>query len=148
MVNPGNSGGYPANGTVVLAERGWQETGLVTTPGTTSDFADSDSRVRGSQSRFAGLAIVNDLRIAGIQAATILVDYATYEAYEQYGAWTDDKGKPVPCSPRRQLPALTLGEQHLYQFLTDPEWTRVRRVEQERIPLRVAAARLGALITR
>jgi hypothetical protein len=96
----------------------------------------------------AGLAIVNDLRIAGIQADTILMDYATCEAYEQYGAWTDDKGKPVPCSPRRQLPALTPGEYHLYQLLTDPAWTRVRRVEQERIPLLVAAARLDAVTTR
>lgn len=82
--------------------------------------------------------------VAPTRRASAPVDYATYEAYEQYGAWTDDKGKPVPCSPRRQLPALTPGEQHLYQFLIDPEWTRVRRVEQERIPLRVAAARLDA----
>jgi hypothetical protein len=96
----------------------------------------------------AGLAIVNDLRTAGIQADTILMDFATYEAYEKYGAWTDDKGRPVPCSPRRQLPALASNEHHLYRLLTDPAWTRVRRVEQERIPLRVAAARLEALITR
>jgi len=33
-----------------------------------------------------GLCIVNDLRSAGISVSTILMDYATYEAYEQYGA--------------------------------------------------------------
>lgn len=56
------------------------------------------------------------------------MDYATYEEYEQYGAWTDEKGKPVPCSPRRQLPARTPSERDLYQLLTDPAWTRDRRI--------------------
>ena len=96
----------------------------------------------------AGLSIVNDLRVAGINVDTMLMDYATYEAYEQFGAWTDEKGKPVPCSRRRKLPALTLAEQHIYQMLTDPSYKRVRRVEQERIPLRVAAEHLGALLNK
>ena len=96
----------------------------------------------------AGFAIVNDLRIAGIHVQTILMDYATFEEYEQYGAWTGEKGKPVPCSPRRQLPALTPDERDLYQLLTDPAWTRVRRIEQERIPLRLGAERLYALVAK
>ena len=96
----------------------------------------------------AGFAIVNDLRIAGIHVQTILMDYATFEEYEQYGAWTGEKGKQVPCSPRRQLPALTPDERGLYQLLTDPAWTRVRRIEQERIPLRVGAERLYALVAK
>jgi hypothetical protein len=90
-----------------------------------------------------GPCIVNDLRVAGVRATTILMDYAAYEAYERYGAWIDDKGKPIPCSPRRSLPALTPEEHLLYLRLTDPAWTRIRRVEQERIPLHVAAARLA-----
>jgi hypothetical protein len=94
----------------------------------------------------AGLSIVNDLRMAGVNVDTMLMDYATYEAYEQFGAWTDEKGKPVPCSRRRKLPALTPTEQHMYQMLTDPTSTRVRRVEQERIPLEVAAEHLGTLL--
>jgi hypothetical protein len=53
----------------------------------------------------AGLGIVNDLRTAGVNADTILMDFATYETYEQYGAWADDKGRPVTCTPRRNLPA-------------------------------------------
>jgi hypothetical protein len=93
-----------------------------------------------------GLSIVNDLRAAGVNVETMLMDYATYEAYEQFGAWTDEKGKPVPCSRRRKLPALTLAEQDMYQMLTDPSSTRVRRVEQERIPLEVAAEHLDALL--
>ena len=77
---------------------------------------------------------------------TMLMDYATYEAYEQYGAWTDERGKPVPCSPRYPNPALTPDEHLLYLHLTDPAWNRVRRVEQERIPLNVAAERLASLM--
>lgn len=91
-----------------------------------------------------GLCIVNDLRVKGIGVDTMLMDYATYEAYEQYGAWTDEKGKPVPCSPRRPLPALTPDEHLLYLHLTDPAWDRTRRVEQERIPLPVAAECLAS----
>lgn len=72
------------------------------------------------------------------------MDYATYEAYEYYGTWTEDKGKPIPCSPRRHLPALTSAERLLYLHLTDPAWDKVRRVEQERIPLHVAAERLAS----
>ena len=94
----------------------------------------------------AGLSIVNDLRVAGMNADTMLMDHATYEAYEQFGAWTDEKGKPVPCSRRRKLPALTPAEQDMYQMLTDPSYKRVRRVEQERIPLGVATEHLGALL--
>jgi hypothetical protein len=94
----------------------------------------------------AGLTIVNDLRIAGINADTMLMDYATYETYEQYGAWTDEKGRPIPCSPQRNLPALTPAEHLLYLHLTDPAWARVRRVEQERMPLYVAAERLASLM--
>jgi hypothetical protein len=74
----------------------------------------------------------------------MLMDYATYEAYEQYGAWTDEKGRPIACSPRRALPELTSDEHQLYMHLTDPAWIRVRRVEQERIPLHVAAERLAS----
>lgn len=96
----------------------------------------------------AGLSIVNDLRIAGVAVETMLMDYATYEAYEQFGAWTDEKGKPIACSRPRKLPALMPAEQNMYEMLTDPSSTRVRRVEQERIPLEVAAEHLGALLKR
>jgi hypothetical protein len=67
-----------------------------------------------------GLRIVNDLHTKGIKVDTVLMDYATYEAYEKFGAWTDEKGKTIPCSPRRSLPALTPDEHLLYLHLTDP----------------------------
>jgi hypothetical protein len=91
-----------------------------------------------------GLCIVNDLRTKGIKVDTVLMDNATYEAYEKYGAWTDEKGKTIPCSSRRSLPSLTPDERLLYLHLTDPAWKRVRRVEQERIPLHVAAESLAS----
>ncbi len=94
-----------------------------------------------------GLCIVNDIRSAGMSVTTMLMDYATYEAYEQYGAWTDEKGRPIPCAPRRILPELTPDEHLLYLYLTDPDWLRVRRVEQERIPLHVAVERLASHIS-
>ena len=94
----------------------------------------------------AGLSIVNDLRVAGVNVDTMLMDYTTYEAYEHFGAWTDEKGKPIPCARRRKLPALTPTEQHMYQMLTEPSSKRVRRVEQERIPLEVAAEHFGVLL--
>lgn len=91
----------------------------------------------------AGLEIVNDLRKTGVRARTILMDYAAYETYEQYGARTDEKGRPLPCRPRRNLPLLTPGEELMYLHLTDPDWDRARRVEQERIPFDAALRELA-----
>lgn len=90
----------------------------------------------------AGFEIVNNLRTNGIHVQTILMGQQTYDTYERFGAWTDDKGKPIPCSPRRPLPALTPVERSIYENLTDPTWTRVRRIEQERIPLAEGLAQL------
>jgi hypothetical protein len=39
---------------------------------------------------------------------------------------------------------LTSDEHLLYLHLTDPAWKRVRRVEQERMPLHVAAESLAS----
>jgi hypothetical protein len=87
----------------------------------------------------AGLAIVNSLRRNGLHVQTILMDRPTYDRFERFGARTDEKGQLILCSPRRTLIAITPDECALYQDLTDPEWKRVRRIEQERIPLAEAA---------
>lgn len=94
----------------------------------------------------AGLEIVNDLRKAGAAIRTMLMDYAAYETYEQYGAWSDEKGRPLPCRPRRNLPLLTADEEFMYLRLTDPGWNRARRVEQERIPFTAALRELSGLM--
>jgi len=92
-----------------------------------------------------GLVILDALRAAGIGAHGMLMDRNTYETYERFGAWTNPDGTPVPCRPRRPTPFLTADERSLYDDLTNPAWPRVRRVEQERIPLQVAADRLTAV---
>jgi hypothetical protein len=95
----------------------------------------------------AGFEIVNRLRANGIQTRTILMDRPTYTEYERFGAWTDERGNPIKCSPRKALTCLTSAEQDLYLDLTDPGWTRVRRVEQERVPLEVAVTLLTELVS-
>ncbi|MDQ4039749.1 MAG: DUF2220 family protein [Actinomycetota bacterium] len=87
----------------------------------------------------AGYEIVNCLRSNGVDALTILMDEQTYASYEKYGAWTDHRGQSIPCSPRKLLPHLGDAERTMYKCLTDPGWRRVRRIEQERVPLQVAS---------
>lgn len=92
----------------------------------------------------AGFEIVNNLRANGIRVHTVLMDQQTYDTYERFGAWTDEKGKPIPCSSWRRLPALTAAERAVYENLTHPRWMRVRRIEQERIPLAAGVAHVTA----
>lgn len=92
-----------------------------------------------------GLTILNAMRDAGIPARSILMDPSTYDNYERFGASSNPDGTPVACRPRRVTSHLTASEQRLYDDLTDPDWPRVRRIEQERIPLHVAVASLADL---
>ena len=91
-----------------------------------------------------GYEIVHALRDGGLPVTTILMDGAAYTGYERFGAWTDDKGAPIGCADRQDLHRLTDAEWAVYEQITDPSWSRVRRVEQERIPLDVA---VQALVT-
>lgn len=76
------------------------------------------------------------------------MDLATYETYERYGATTDAKGRPLGVPDRKNTSHLTPPEQILYHHLTDSEWPRPRRVEQERIPLLTAQAAVTSLTTK
>ncbi len=87
----------------------------------------------------SGLEILDGFRAAGLPVTGVLMDLATYERYEQFGTSTDARGNPLTAAACRLLGHLTDAEQELYECLTDPSWTRYRRVEQERIPLSVAA---------
>ena len=84
-----------------------------------------------------GFECLNSLRAAGIPARSILMDEDTYAAYERFGSWTDSAGKPLNGTGPKPLRHLTDTETRLYACLSDPNWQRVRRVEQERIPLEV-----------
>jgi hypothetical protein len=86
----------------------------------------------------AGFEIVHRYRDAGLPVRTVLTDLPTYDAYECFGTTTDARGKPLKASPGKNLPLLTTEEKALYERLTDPGWNRVRRIEQERIPLPTA----------
>jgi len=92
----------------------------------------------------AGYEILNSLRASGVPATSILMDEPTYEHYEHYGTFVDHRGRPIPCAARKALPELADHERDIYHKLTDPEWTRVRRIEQEKIALTDGLARVLA----
>lgn len=85
-----------------------------------------------------GFEIVDGLRTRLPQLRTVLMDAPTFEAYEQFGTQVDERGVQLKLRPKKALPVLTSAERRLYDNLTDPTWTRNRRLEQERIPLDVA----------
>lgn len=82
-----------------------------------------------------GFQILNGFRAAGIRAVSMLMDMPTFETYEQFGTNLDRRGDPIGSGNRRDLSHLTEPERTMYDALTDPSWTRHRRLEQERIPL-------------
>lgn len=90
-----------------------------------------------------GFEIVDNFRREGLPIRTILMDQTTYERYEKYGSSTDAQGRPLKHVARKPLLHLTAIERTLYEHLTDPNWTRYLRIEQERIPLQIAADAVG-----
>lgn len=92
----------------------------------------------------AGLEILDEFRVSGVDAVSMLMDMETYAAYQRYGTKLDAKGKPVRSVPRRVISKLDGGEKELYTFLTSGE-APMPRIEQERIPLRVARSAINAL---
>jgi hypothetical protein len=87
----------------------------------------------------SGFEIMDRFRQAGLTVRTILMDLPTFEEYERFGTSTDARGNPIGMPVRQNLLHLTDSEQAAYDKL---EWTRVRRVEQERVPLTVALAKV------
>ena len=95
-----------------------------------------------------GYEIVNGLRAHLPQIRTVLMDSATYEKYSEFGTRTDERGLELKPRKRLALPHLSETERAVYLNVTDPEWTRHRRFEQERIPLPVAHTHVRAAVTR
>jgi hypothetical protein len=91
-----------------------------------------------------GLRILNEFRAAGVPAKSILMDLPTYEAYLRYGTNTDKNDDPIKLRPGAEPVHLTDAERELYDHLTGPGAV-VLRVEQERIPLPVAASHVERL---
>ncbi|MEU6720407.1 Wadjet anti-phage system protein JetD domain-containing protein [Nonomuraea sp. NPDC046802] len=93
-----------------------------------------------------GFEIVNQFRQRGLPIISIFMDLTAFETYERFGTMTDARGNALRASHRKDLIHLTDHERELYRLLTDPTWTRVRRIEQERIPLTAAWGAVQKLI--
>lgn len=88
-----------------------------------------------------GFEIINQYRNNGLNVITVLMDRPTLEEYRTFGVCTDPQGRSL-LRARKSLPLLTEGEREAYDALTDPLWGGPYRLEQERIPLHIAHARV------
>lgn len=86
-----------------------------------------------------GLEILNEFRAAGVPAISLMMDVTSYEKYRSWGSDLDPRGVPVAVHAPRPVPHLSAGELELYRLLTDPAAAGPLRIEQERIPLGIAA---------
>jgi hypothetical protein len=93
-----------------------------------------------------GLEILNGFRAAGVPARSMLMNAEVFARWERFGTNVDKRGRPLTARAVRQVPHLSGEERALYEDLLDPLWRRVRRVEQERIPLAVARAAARAVV--
>lgn len=86
-----------------------------------------------------GLQILAAYRERGLDVRSILMDAATYRAFERFGTMVDKHGRPLqPKADAQPLPGLTADENALYLELCSPDHVGPRRIEQERIPLKMA----------
>lgn len=86
-----------------------------------------------------GFQILAAYRERGLAVRSILMDTATYQAFERFGTMVDKHGRPLQPKPDAQpLPGLTADENELYLRLCSPDHMGPRRIEQERIPLDLA----------
>jgi hypothetical protein len=85
-----------------------------------------------------GLEILNEFRAAGLVTTSLLMNLAAYDEWERFGTNVDAHGRDLGPRTPRLVEDLTRDEAELYAALASPEWSRFRRIEQERIPLAVA----------
>lgn len=85
-------------------------------------------------------------RDLGRDIDALLMDRATYDAYERFGTDHDVRGKPLTARATRNVPELRAAERELYEQLLAEQTTTHRRLEQERIPLEHARAALRELL--
>ena len=92
-----------------------------------------------------GLEIVDGFRAVGVKARSIFMNTASFDRWERFGTNVDKRGLPLTARAPGVVDNLTDEERALYLNLVDESWSRVRRVEQERIPLPVALAMVVAV---
>ena len=93
-----------------------------------------------------GLEILDQFRAVGVPATSLFMSLPAYEEWERYGTNVDARNRPLRARAPRPVPFLTTAEEALYRCLTAENWTRYRRVEQERIPLKVAVAAVRRIV--
>lgn len=88
-----------------------------------------------------GFYILNGFRAAGVPATSILMDRETLTNYARFGTDLNRYNKPITETSRSAvLPHLAAEERATLNLLVSTDWKGPRRLEQERIPLSVAAA--------
>ena len=90
-----------------------------------------------------GYEILNGYRERGMAVETILMDVPTLSRYGRFATRTDARGQPLKRTARKPLPHLTAAEREAYLMVTALDSDYPARLEQERLPLAEAAARLG-----
>lgn len=93
-----------------------------------------------------GLMILNQLRRAGLNVQAMLMDDDTYDRWHTFGTDVDRFGRELAARTPEETPFLTAAERALYERLCSRKLTTHRRLEQERIPLDLAAAHLAAIV--
>ncbi|WP_182378685.1 DUF3322 and DUF2220 domain-containing protein [Nocardioides sp. WS12] len=93
-----------------------------------------------------GLEILNQFRGAGVAKTSMLMDLGTFEAWARFGTNVDKYDQPLGARDPKPVEHLEGPERALYAALISADWPHFRRVEQERIPLGVALAKLLALV--
>ena len=110
------------------------------------DFiADADLVVYWGDLDAEGFEILNQLRACGLVVTSMLMDAGTWARYMRYGTKFDKSGRPILPRAPKAVAHLTASEQQVYLLLCSEAHVGPRRLEQERIPLRVAANELVAL---
>lgn len=93
-----------------------------------------------------GFEILSRVREAGVDCESVLMDRATYADYADYGTNLMPDGKKgkkeVAVRVPKPTPGLRPAERELYGALCTGEGVPYRRLEQERIPMAVAAVEL------
>lgn len=90
-----------------------------------------------------GFEILAGYRRDGLAVTSILMTSDTYEAYAAWGTNTLPNGERIRRRQPKDLPDLTAEERLAYHAVCQPSDGLPLRVEQERIPLDVAAACLS-----
>ena len=93
-----------------------------------------------------GFEILSRVREAGVDCESVLMDRAAYDDYADYGTNLMPDGKrgrkEIAVRAPKPTPGLRPAERKLYEALCAGEGVPYRRLEQERIPMAVAAAEL------